>query len=152
MDYQHQSPEFDASDIILSYFKALEGMLNDKVSSSLSSLIDKYREDFMKRKTSYELAKKFGMLARGKTISLGTWVRIMDDFKNLQKDCDVEEFRLKIIDDLGQEECNLIGEACSILVDTRNKIAHLNMMNIEDVKANRKELIPLMNKVIDLFY
>ena len=152
MDYQHQSPEFDASDIILSYSKALEGMLHDKVSSSLSSLIDKFREDFMKRKTSYELAKKFGMLARGKTISLGTWVRIMDDFKNLQKDCDVEEFRLKIIDDLGQEDCNLIGEACSILVDTRNKIAHLNMMNIEDVKANRKELIPLMNKVIDLFY
>ena len=87
-----------------------------------------------------------------KQITLGKWVRIIEDFKEKQQDPDLEEFRLCLKNNFDNHDLEIIKNACHSIVNIRNKIAHSDVLTIKQVNEYRKNIIPLMNKAIDVLY
>ena len=150
IDYRGRDDNFDASDIILGYSKALEIMLDKKVAIHLKPLINQYKK--VKKHTSDDFNKKFGFLFRSKTISLGTWARIFEDFKKKQIDPDVKVYRDHLKSNFTDKELEKLKQVCQMVVNERNSIAHTGVLNINQVMAIRKKLVPQFNLIIKILY
>lgn len=152
LDYRDKNDAFDASDIILGYSKALEKILDERISSHFKSLIKKYKEKYKKGLTKNDFNQKFGWLIENKTITLGKWIRIIKDFQAKQNDPDLEVFRLCLINNFSNIDLEVIQKTCESVVDIRNRITHNEVMTIKQVKNQRNLIIPLLNKTIDILY
>ncbi len=150
IDYHHKDSNFDASDIILGYSKALEIMLDDKVSIKFKPLIIEYRRT--RRKTSEDFKKKFGWLFKDKTISLGTWVRIFEDFQKESIDDDVKKYRDQLKSIFSLADLEELKRICKMIVNERNKIAHTAVLNIDQVVSIRKKFVPQFNLITKILY
>lgn len=150
IDYRNKSDDFDASDIIIGYSKALERMLNEKMAIHFKQLIQKYKRT--KRQTSEDFRKKFKWLFQEKTISLGTWTRIFRDFKKNSLELDVKEFKEHLELKFSKAELNAIQTVCEVIVKERNKIVHWKVLNIKQVILIRKKIVPLFNQAIKVLY
>ena len=128
----------------------MEKILDERVASYFSPLIEKFHDKFKKGKTSKDFHQKFGWLMEKKQITLGKWVRIIEDFR--KQDPDLEEFRLCLKTNFDNNDLEIIQRTCQSIVDVRNKIAHSEILTIKQVKKYRKNFIPLINKTIDILY
>ena len=150
IDYRGKEDDFDASDIIIGYSKALERILNEQLAVLFEPLIQKYKET--KRKTSVDFNKKFGWLFKKKTISLGTWRKTFRDFKKDLLELDVKEFKELLELKFSKAELNAIQTICEVVVKERNKIVHWKALNIRQVILIRKKIVPLFNQAIKVLY
>lgn len=150
IDYRNKGDDFDASDIIIGYSKALERILNEQLAVLFKPLIQKYKET--KRKTSEDFNKKFGWLFQEKTISLGTWKKTFRDFKKDLLELDVKEFKEHLELKFSKAEVNAIQTICEVIVKERNKIVHWKALNIRQVILIRKKIVPLFNQAIKILY
>ena len=147
-DYLRGNPPPDVSVILVEYSKALETMLHLKVSILFAPLIAKYKnKDF-----SVDCRKKFGVLKKGLSISPGTWVRIIDDFSKEPKESDVREFRNILTKNFTKDTLDVIKKACVFMALERNPISHTEMRDMNYVLHRRKEMIRLINRVIEKLY
>jgi len=152
LDYRNKDDSFDASDIILGYSKALEKMFDEKVASHFTPLIDKFKNKYKKGHTTNDFNLKFGWLIENKYITLGKWIRIINDFQNKQKDPDLEEFRICLKTVFNDDDLEIIQKTCESIVNIRNRIAHSEVLTINQVKNYRMKIIPHLNKTIDILY
>ena len=83
---------YDASSIINGYAKCLEIVLKEKIAICFKSLVNKYKK---KGKLSYNFNRKYGLLMRGKSISLGTWAIIIKDINLENSSKEIKEFNLE---------------------------------------------------------
>lgn len=150
VDYRNKSDDFDASDIIISYSKAFERILDEQMAVHFKPLIQKYKRT--KKQTSDDFRKKFKWLFQEKTISLGTWTRIFRDFKKGSLELDVEEFKKQLELKFSKAELNAIQTICEVMVKERNKITHWKALNIRQVILIRKNIVPLFNQAIKILY
>ena len=150
IDYRNKNDDFDASDIILGYSRALERMLNEQVASHFELLIQKYRET--RKKTSEDFNKKFSVLFHKKTISLGTWNKFLKDFQKNLLEPDVKEFKEHLESKFNKGELKSIHAICDTIVEERNEIAHGKVINIKQVILIRKGIVPFFNQVINVLY
>ena len=150
IDYRNEGDDFDASDIIISYSKALERILNEQMATYFKPLIQKYKRT--KRRTSEDFNKKFKWLFQEKTIALGTWKRIFKDFKKDLLELDVKEFKDHLELKFSKTELNSIQKICEVIVKERNKVAHWKVLNIKQVMVIRKNIVPLFNQAIKVLY
>ncbi len=150
VDYRNKSDDFDASDILVSYSKALERILDEQMAVHFKPLIQEYKRT--KRQTSEDFRKKFKWLFQEKTISLGTWTRIFRDFNKGSLELDVEEFKNHFELKFSKAELNAIQTICEVMVKERNKITHWKALNIRQVILIRKRIVPLFNQTIKILY
>jgi len=148
LDYKGREPPFDASSIVTQFSKSLERILHDKVSIIFNNLIKKYST----KTWSKDFRRKFGNLFRGKTICLGTWVKIIEQLENNELEEDVREFigllRLKFDEDA----CLIIKNASNDLFLERNPRSHYESLTMEQAINLRKKLIRHLNLVINLHF
>jgi len=150
------SEEFDASYIISGYTKALEAILDEKLSSCLRPLIVKYHAKYDKKELSPDFNKKFGPLLSGKSISLGTWISIIKSINTYQKDPDVQEFLNHLKYTFDEYTLDTIKRACEIVNAKRNIALHYNrkqpILTLKYIKLLRKRFIVALSPLVELLY
>jgi tetratricopeptide (TPR) repeat protein len=147
-DYLGGNPPPDSSMILVEYGKALETMLHQQVSIYFTPLIKKYK----RRKISEDCNRKFGVLMRNQSITSGTWERIIEDFAKEPKDSDVKEFKNVLFKHFTDDTLKVIKKACNFMAPERNPVSHTETRDMNYVLNKRKELIDLLNKVIEKLY
>lgn len=152
LHFHNKKDLLDASSIINSYSKALEIMLHEKISPIFDSLVEKYREQYFKLKLSKNFHIKFGNLFRKKTINLGVWSRILQDFQKKQKDSILEEFRNCLIENISDDLINAMKSACDLISPIRNPLTHQENISLEEVVERRLEIIELFDNLTDKLY
>lgn len=150
IDYRKYDNTFDASDIILDYSKALEIMLDEKVAIHFIPLVKKYKKN--NKQPSEDFRKKFGWLFQDKTISLGTWVRIIKDFEKKSLEPDVHEFRVRLKSKFTNEQMTQLKNTCDLIVDERNAIAHTKVLTIDQVREIRNKVVPQFNLIVKFLF
>lgn len=151
-DYKESNKDIDASFIIPEYSKALEAILDEKISPGLKSLAVKYRIKYDRKETSPDFNKKIGPLLRGKSISLGPWISIIKDINKYQKNSDTQEFLTHLKDTFDAYTLDTIKRACEIISPKRNTAVHAGSLTIEQVKLLRKRFITTLNLLIELLF
>ncbi|MHA1285126.1 MAG: tetratricopeptide repeat protein [Promethearchaeota archaeon] len=150
LDYKDKEESFDASSIVLYLSKALERMLHDKISIHFNKLIKKYKNKY--KNCSKDLKSFFGNLFRGRTISLGTWVKILNNIKNKELEADVKEFMDILCSKFDKKTFLIIANACNDLSTERNPLSHNKSLTIKEMIDLRKKIIKHLNQVIDLIF
>ena len=89
---------------------------------------------------------------KDKTISLGTWARILEDFRKESIDADVRMYRDHLKSKFTNIEFEELRKVCQLIFNERNKIAHTEVLNIKQVMTIRKKLVPQLNLVIEILY
>ena len=130
----------------------MEKIFDEKIACHFTSLIVKFKDKYKKRLTTNDFNQKFGWLIENKNITLGKWIRIIEDFQNKQKNPDLEEFRVCLKKKFSNEDLEIIQKASESIVNIRNRITHREVLTIKQVKEFRKKIIPHLNKTIDLLY
>lgn len=151
-DYKDSKKDIDASFIIPEYSKALEEMLDEKVSSVLKPLTIKYRDKYEGKETSSDFNKKFGALFKGKSITIGTWISILKDINTSQRDPDVREFLSHIKNAFDTNTLYTMQKTCETIGPKRNTAVHSGTLTIKQVKLLRKRFIALLNPLIELLF
>ena len=95
---------------------------------------------------------KFGTLFKNKSISTGTWSRIIEDLQKLIKDPILKEFKEVLHNNLSGDVRRIIHEACNFIAPERNPITHTELISLEEVIDVRKEAILKINKVIQFLF
>ncbi len=147
-DYIRGNPPPDVSVILIEYSKALETMLHRKVSILFAPIIEKYKN----LKFSVDCKKKFGVLKKNQSITPGTWAWIIEDFSKDPKESDAREFRNVLTKHFTKETLEVIKKACKFMALERNPVSHTEMRDMNYVLRRRKEMIGLINRVIDKLY
>lgn len=123
-------------------------MLHDKVSLDFNELIKKYN-----RKTwPNDFKSKFGNLFKGLTISLGTWVKILEDIENKDLEPDIKEFIKILLAKYDRPACSIIEDACNELSLERNPRSHYESLTMKQVINLRKRMVRHLNRVIKLLF
>ncbi|MFW9970562.1 MAG: tetratricopeptide repeat protein [Candidatus Odinarchaeota archaeon] len=148
LDYKGREPPFDASPIVTQFSKSLERLLHDKVSIIFNDLIEKYRT----KSWSKDFRIKFGNLFTGRTISLGTWVKIIEQLDNEDLEHDVREFSNILKQKYNNETLSILKNASSELSVERNPRSHYESLSMKQVVTLRKNLVRHLNLVINLIY
>ena len=148
LDYKGREPPFDASPIVTQLSKSLERILHDKVSIIFNNLKKKYRT----KTWSKDFRMKFGNLFRGKTIGLGTWVKIIEQLEDKEIEEDVREFFDLLSKKFDKDACLIIMNASKDLSLERNPRSHYESLTMEQVIDLRKKLIRHLNMVISLLF
>ena len=147
-DYLGGLPPPDASFILVEYAKALETMLHQQVSIHFTPLVEKYK----KRKISENCKQKFGVLMKGQSISVGKWENIIKDFYKEPKETDVKEFKEVLFKHFTDDTLKVIKNACNFMAPERNPVSHTEMRDMNYVLLKRKEIIGIINRVIEKLY
>jgi len=142
----------DASSIINSYSKALEIILHEKISPIFNPLIETYREPYFKRELTGNFHMKFGNLFREKSLNPGTWGRILQDFQKTQNEPFLEEFRNCLIDHISDDVLDAMKSTCDFITPIRNPLTHQENITLDEVVKRRREIIKLLNDLIDKLY
>jgi len=150
VDYRNMGDNFDTSDIILGFSRAIERMLNEEVGICFEPLVKQYRQ--LKKKTTDDFNKKFNCLFQGKSITLGTWIRILEDFKNDMLEPDVREFKVCLDSIFNRSELDIIQKMCELIIEERNDVAHGKLISIKKIMLIRKWIIPFLNQTILILY
>ncbi|MHA1285601.1 MAG: tetratricopeptide repeat protein, partial [Promethearchaeota archaeon] len=150
LDYKDKEESFDASSIVLYLSKALERMLHDKISIHFNKLIKKYKKKY--KNCSKDLKSFFGNLFRERTISLGTWARILNNIENKEVESDVKEFIDILCSKFDKKTFPIIANACNDLSTERNPLSHYKSLTIKEMIDLRKKIIKHLNQVIDLIF
>lgn len=148
LDYKGRELPFDASPIVTQLSKSLERILHDKVSIIFNNLKKKYRT----KTWSKDFRMKFGNLFRGKTIGLGTWVKIIEQLEDKEIKEDVREFFDLLSNKFDKDACLIIMNASNDLSLERNPRSHYESLTMEQVIDLRKKLIRHLNMVISLLF
>jgi len=139
----------DASPIINNYAKALEIMLDESISFHFKSLIKK---KYFQKQMSPDIYKKFGWLKDNKSISLGGWVKIIGSFEDEGSLIEIKEFKDCILDKIDNGTLYIIRNACLYLADLRNAKSHRETITMEEIFSHRREIITLLNPIINKIY
>ncbi|GAH71401.1 unnamed protein product, partial [marine sediment metagenome] len=151
-DYKKSGGLIDASLIILEYAKGFETMLHEQISSHFKPLITKYHKKYLERKTSPAFHDKFGYLMQGKSINLGSWIKIIESLKEPQKYQEIQEFYSCLNNSFDDFTLNIIKVACEFIAPERNPISHIVTLSMEQIISRRKKVIELLNPVIDKLF
>jgi hypothetical protein len=149
-DYQFKDTLPDASMIVVGYSKALELMLDEKISEFLKPFL--YKKYGNERIRNQDIWKKFGSLRLNKSITLGTWMRIIDDFSNPNISDELIYFKDLILSKFNIEELEKIKKASNLIINPRNIGAHKEIITMDKVTDLRDEIIKIFNEVIDFLY
>ena len=84
-DYKKLGGLTDASLIIFEYAKGFETMLHEQITPYFISLKEKYHKKYFNRETTQEFHNKFGYFMKGKSINLGSWIKIIESVKEKQQ-------------------------------------------------------------------
>lgn len=147
-DYLGGNPPPDSSMILVEYGKALETMLHQQVSIHFSPLLEKYK----RRTFSKDCRDKFIDLMKHLSISMGKWAKILEDFSKEPKEADVREFRNVLFTHFTTDTLKVIKDACIFMTPERNPVSHTEMRDMNYVLHKRKEIIEVINKVIEKLY
>jgi len=147
-DYLRGNPPPDVSVILIEYSKGLETMLHRKVSIYFTPLVEKYT----KVKFSFDCGKKFGVLKKNQSITLGTWERIIEDFSTEPKEPDTSDFKNVLTTHITKDTLEVIKKACKFIAPERNPVSHTEMRDMNYVLQRRKDIIGLINRVIEKLY
>jgi len=123
-------------------------MLHEQVSVYFRPLLEKYR----RRRFSDEFKEKFGVLMKSQSITLGQWVRIIDNFSKESHESDIKEFRDVLFRNFTANTIKIIKNACEYMSAERNPVSHTEMRDMNYVLQRRKKIIELMNNVIERLY
>ncbi|MFX0040180.1 MAG: hypothetical protein ACFFCY_05135 [Promethearchaeota archaeon] len=150
--FKKLTEKIDASPIVVQYAKGFETILDEEISSNFSSLKEKYRNDYFNRKTTQEFHDKYSNLMLDKSISLGTWVKIIRDINKPQNHPELIEFSNNLKTTFNDTTLQRIKRACEIMADIRNPRTHNKTCTIEEIIKLRKKIIQVLNSMIKLFY
>ncbi len=89
---------------------------------------------------------------KNQSITSGTWARIIKDFSKEPKESDVREFRNVLFNYFSADTLKIIKNACNFMAAERNLVSHTEMRDMNYVLHKRKEIIELLNKVIEKIY
>ncbi|MGQ4875692.1 MAG: hypothetical protein ACP6IY_16625 [Promethearchaeia archaeon] len=148
LDYKGKEGPFDATPIILEFSKALERMLHDKISKHFNELIPKYKN----KDWSEDLKSFFKNLFNNKTISLGTWARILEDIDKKEIEPDASEFINILLSKYDNNDLSIIKSACETLSKIRNPKSHYELLEMKEVINLRKKMVKHMNQVINILF
>ncbi|MHA1195344.1 MAG: hypothetical protein ACTSRH_02470 [Promethearchaeota archaeon] len=148
LDYKGKEGPFDATPIILEFSKALERMLHDKISKHFNELIPKYKN----KDWSEDLKSFFKNLFKNKTISLGTWARILGDLDKKEIEPDAKEFMTILLSKYDKNNLSMIKSACETLSKIRNPKSHYELLEMKKVINLRKKMVKHINQVIDILF
>ncbi|MFX1353991.1 MAG: hypothetical protein ACFFGP_08535 [Promethearchaeota archaeon] len=151
-NFYKDNPKLDASPIIAQYSKALEVMLNEKISSHFKPLFAQYRKKYQNNETSEDFNKKFGNLMRNKSLNLGIWIAILEDLDQPQKPSDVREFLSILSEKFENTSLHAIEIACKTINPLRNEYIHTEVCSLEEVCNARQKIVNVLNPVIELLY
>jgi len=139
----------DASPIINNYAKALEIMLDECISVHFKSLIKK---KYFQKQMSLDIYKKFGWLKDKKSIPLGGWVKIIGSFEDEGISFEIKEFKDCLLDKIDNGILHIIRDACFYLADLRNSKSHSETITMAEIFSHRREIITLLNPIINKIY
>lgn len=151
-NFYKDNPKLDASPIIAQYSKALEVMLNEKISSHFKPLFAQYRKKYQNNETSEDFNKKFGNLMRNKSLNLGIWIAILEDLDQPQKPSDIREFLSILSEKFENTSLHAIEIACKTINPLRNEYIHTEVCSLEEVCNARQKIVNVLNPVIELLY
>lgn len=120
-------------------------MLHEQISPIFKDLLKKYKKQYFDGKRDNDFHFKFGNLFRKKTINLGSWKKIIDDFKHKQDSNILEEFRKCLLTNLENLLLEQIAKACKYLTILRNPLSHRENISIKNFMDLRIEIITLLN-------
>jgi len=150
--FYKNNPKLDASPIIAQYSKALEVMLNERLSFYFKPLIAQYRKKYQNNETSDDFGKKFGNLMRNKSLNLGIWIAILEDLDQSQKPTDVREFLSILSSKFEHSFLDTIKIACKTINPLRNDYIHTKICSLEEVCKARQKIINVLNPIIEVLY
>ena len=142
----------DASLILLGYTNVFETILDGKVSSCLRSLVKKYKTPYFRRETTQKFNNTFGHLMNGESIALGQWLKILENINNIQEDHILQEFCECLKNHFDENTFSIIKKACEYIRPLRNPTTHTELLSMDNLIPLRKEVIKLINPVIDSLY
>jgi len=149
----------DFSFVLIEYSKALETILHGEIASKIKSKIEKEYGEFIPSKywngDGANAPLPFylrNLIWYKKTISLGSWFRILDEINASSNNPIENEFKAYIKKNFSTEERKIIGEACGKINEFRNSSAHREIKSKSEVMRIRKDIIVCRNKIINIFY
>ena len=142
----------DASLVIAEYGKGLETVLHEKISPVFNLPIKKYHHKFVENKTSVDFDKKFKNLMTSKSVTLGTWVDIIEKRSRVHKSEETKEFYMNLNEKFDKDLLETIKKACIFLSPWRNRSVHNKTIALEKVATLRERTIQLLNPVIIALY
>ncbi|MHA1414530.1 MAG: hypothetical protein ACTSO4_18170, partial [Promethearchaeota archaeon] len=94
----------------------------------------------------------FGNLFRGRTISLGTWAKILGDIDKKEIEPDANEFINILLSKYDKNNLSMIKSACETLSKIRNPKSHYELLEMKKVINLRKKMVKHINQVIDILF
>lgn len=151
-EYRFNKKLKDVSAIIIGYAKVLETMLHQKVAIFLEPQVKEVKSKFHNKNVLPDFKYKFKNLFYNKSISLGTWVRIIKDLNKSKLDNDTKRFNEVLLNNLSQKALTAIKKASAFISQLRNPLSHTKSLTMDELIKNRVKIIELMNNVIDELY
>lgn len=152
IEYRFNKKLKDVSAIIIGYAKALETMLHKKVAIFFEPHVKEIKSKFHNKNVLPDFKYKFKNLFYNKSISLGTWVRIIQDLSKSKLDNDTIRFNEVLSKNLSQKALTAIKKASAFISQLRNPLSHTKSLTMDELIKNRVKIIELMNSVIDELY
>jgi len=156
--------EIDYSSIILGYCKAIEILLDKKITKKidLSDILEPFYENINSKKIRYDVwnslpfvLKAILNLSAPKSISIGQWVFIFKDLLN-KNDFKKQKpiyyaFLYRIEELLNEQQVKIIKLACENLFEYRNQPAHTKFHSKDDFLDQKPRIISNINNIISIF-
>lgn len=142
----------DATHIAIMYAKGLESLLHEKISLPIrEKIIQKSGSSLAQLLVSggggaLPILKR--LIDEGKSISLGQWVRILEDINKRTSNPIYQYFKNEIKSLLNEREKETVKEACRIVNSFRR--GHTESLTIREFLEARPKIIESINKVINI--
>jgi len=127
-------------------------MLHKKVAIFFEPQVKEVKSKFHNKNVVPDFKYKFQNLFYNKSISLGTWERIIQDLNKSKLDNDTKRFNEVLLNNLSQKALTAIKKASAFISQLRNPLSHTKSLTMDELIKNRVKIIELMNNVIDELY
>ena len=141
---QQDDDELDHSPIIIQYGKAVEKLLNDTVTRHLRDCLQPDEIKGLRK----GLQHIFGDAK--KSVSLGIWHEFYANLPKIKNKNLRDKLCNKYDSLLSEEDRIKLANYCAELSQPRNSAAHMVFNSKEDVDKKRKEIVELINSIIDI--
>lgn len=158
--------EIDYSLIILGYCKAIEMLLDKKLTKKidLSDILEPFYVDRNLKKIRYNLYKDLPVVLKAvlnyrdpKSIGIGQWPYVIQNlsdkkhFKSSSSNLIYFEFLNRLEKLIDRNKQIIIKESCENLFEYRNHSAHTKFHSKEEFLAERPKIISNINRILSIF-
>lgn len=158
------SLEIDYSLIILGYCKAIEILLDKKITKNidLTDILEPFYENKNSKRIRDDVWKSLPFvlkvildLSKSKSIGIGQWVFILKNLLNknyFKKQKPIYfEFLCRIEKLLNEQQVKIIKQACENLFELRNQSVHTKFHSKDDFLVEKPRIVSNVNNIMSIF-